>query len=304
MELPLPLHGGHDHVADAEAIGWSFPIVVVLALTVGALGYMLLWVVMRRRGQSVPIARAISFGCGLLAVGLALFSPIDPVGEQRSLSVHMFQHELLLMVAPLLIICGFEQALTLPISRVVFRPALRSRAGRGVLRVLAGPWIVASLWSAMVLGWHIPAVYDLALRNPVVHITEHAALLTVGLLFWAVISGRLPSIHRTTVKERVTLLGIAMAIGGGLGAVLLWSPALVYQRYASGTPLFGLSPLADQQLAGIAMMAIDMPLLMGAMLLAVGRWARMSSMRYRLEESASQTAPVSANRPERLASDG
>ncbi|MEP6560001.1 MAG: cytochrome c oxidase assembly protein [Nakamurella sp.] len=262
---------------EEEAIGWSFPPSVVIGLAVAAVVYVFLWISMRQRGQSAPIFRAVSFFAGLVVLGVALCSPIDPFGEEQSFSVHMLQHELLLMVAPLLLVCGFQQSLTLPISRAVFNPAVKTRVGRGVLRVVGDPWIVMVLWSAMVLGWHIPMFYEAALDNPIVHVFEHVSLLTVGLLFWACVGGRLPSVHRTTTWERVTMLGVAMAVSGALGAILIWSPTLIYPRYGDGAPMFGLSPLSDQALAGAIMMAIDMPLLMGALLLVLGRWAKRAA---------------------------
>jgi cytochrome c oxidase assembly factor CtaG len=68
-----------------------------------------------------------------------------------------------------------------------------------------------------------------------------------------------------------------MAASGVLAAVLLWSPELLYSSYAEARPWFGLTPLQDQRFAGVLMMAIDMPLLLGAALFVTARWARQVS---------------------------
>jgi putative membrane protein len=270
----LMAHGDDLHGEHVERLGWTFQLGPLAGLCVATVGYLLLVAAAARRGRSVRPARVMAFLSGLAVVAVALFSPLDPYGEERSPAAHMLQHELLLIVAPLLLVAGLDQRVTLPVSRWVFGPAVRSRPWRGVLGVLGHPIVVTTAWCAMVIGWHVPALYDLALDNDLVHIVEHASLLTVGVGFWVVVIGRLPSVHRITTTERVGALGCAMAASGALGAVLAWAPGLLYPGYAGAQPWFGLTPLQDQRLAAALMMAIDMPLLLGAALGVAARWAR------------------------------
>ncbi|MDX6327039.1 MAG: putative rane protein [Nocardioidaceae bacterium] len=265
------------HGDEAESIGWAVQTGPLVGLLIAAAAYALLVAAAARRGQPVPLARTVSFYGGLAVVGLALFSPLDPFGESQSVSAHMLQHELLLMVAPLLLVAGVDQRVTVPVTRRVLGPALRTRAWRVGLAVVGHPVVVTVAWCAMVLGWHVPVFYDLALDNDTVHIVEHSCLLTVGLGFWAVVIGRLPSVHRTTAGQRVGALGVAMAASGALGAILLWAPRLLYPEYAEGQPWFGLTALHDQRFAGALMMAVDMPLLLGAAVFATARWARQEA---------------------------
>jgi putative membrane protein len=261
----------------SEPIGWTVQLGPLTGLVLAGAAYALLVLAVGRRGQRVSRVRVVAFCAGLATVAVALFSPLDPYGEEHSFAAHMVQHELLLMVAPLLLIAGLDQRITVPLTRRIFRPALRNGPWRTVLAIVGNPFVVTAAWCAMVLGWHLPALYDLALDNDTVHIVEHASLLSVGVAFWVVVVGRLPSVHRTTTAQRVGAIGCAMAASGILAAVLLWSPQLVYSGYAEAHPWFGLTSLQDQRFAAVLMMAIDMPLLLGAALFVTARWARQVS---------------------------
>lgn len=271
----LPAHGGHVH---AGSYGWTVEPMPLIGLLVATIGYAVLVILARRRRQPVSVARMLLFTSGLAVVAVALFSPIDPYGEAQSPAVHMIQHEMLLMIAPLLLACGLEQRLVMPVSRRVLRPlrstAAPARLWRGFLATIGNPWFAAGAWSVITLGWHLPTMYNLSLANRAVHNMEHLSLVAVGMLFWVVLVGRLPSVHHATIGERIGALGVAMAVGGVVGAALIWWPTMLYSGYLDARPWFGLSPWDDQRLAGVIMMVVDMPLLLGAMLVLAGRWAR------------------------------
>jgi cytochrome c oxidase assembly factor CtaG len=303
----LLAHGDQTAGGPTEPLGWAVQPGPLVGLLMAGVAYLLLVLAAARRGRQVPAGRVLAFASGLVVVALALFSPLDPYGEARSPAAHMLQHELLLMVAPLLLVVGVDQRVTLPLSRWVFGPAVRSGPWRALLAVLGHPFVVTAAWCAMVIGWHVPFVYDLALDNDRVHIAEHACLLTVGLGFWVMAVGRLPSVHRTTTGQRLGALAGAMGASGALAAVLAWSPGLLYPSYAEARPWFGLTPVQDQRLAAAVMMAVDMPLLLGAALLVAARWARQQD---RLGAGRSRRFPLVpggvAERPEigALSADG
>lgn len=271
----LPTHSGHEHEG---GYGWVVQPLPLIGLVVLALGYAALAVAARRRGQPAATGRMILFTAGLATIAVSLFSPMDAYGEEQSPAVHMIQHEMLLMVGPLLLAAGLEQRLVVPVSRLVLRPIrsrkVAARLWRGCLDTVGNPWFAVAAWSVVTLGWHLPVMYNLSLANRTVHNIEHLSLMSVGMLFWVVLVGRLPSVHHTTTRERIGALGIAMAVGGLVGAALIWWPTLLYSGYLDARPWFGLSPWDDQRLAGVIMMVVDMPLLLGAMLVIAGRWAR------------------------------
>lgn len=260
-----PLHGDEVHGAP---IGWEVAPVPLTGLLVGLALYALLVAAAARRGTPVPRGRVVAFAAGLAVVAVALFSPLDPVGEQESAAVHMVQHELLLMVAPLLLVAGLHQRVMLPVTRIVMR-GLAVDGWRRLLAFISSPWAAAAAWAAVTIGWHLPAAYGLSLAHPGVHVLEHLSLLLAGCWFWSAVVGRLPAVHHATSTERAGALGVAMAAGGLVGAVLIWWPTLLYPGYADSHGWFGIGPLADQRAAGLLMMAIDMPLLLGALLVGV-----------------------------------
>lgn len=289
----LPAHSGHEH---AESYGWVIEPLPLIGLVVMALAYTALAVAAYRRGQPVATGRILLFSAGLATIAVALFSPIDPYGEEQSPAVHMIQHELLFMIAPLLLATGLEQRLVMPVSRLALRPIRSQRTGarlwKGFLTTIGNPWFAVALWSVVALGWHLPVMYNLSLANRPVHNVEHLSLMGAGTLFWVVIIGRLPSVHHTTTRQRIGSLAAAMAVGGIVGAAFIWWPTLLYSGYLDSRPWFGLSPWDDQRLAGLIMMVIDMPLILGAMLVIAGRWARREVRLPDLADTDGTTDPV------------
>lgn len=252
--------GTHLHGTDAGVLS-SVPL---LALLVAGYAYAAVLAGQPPRNRT-PTPRAVAWYGGLGVVAVALFSPL---AGSHALSAHMLQHELLLTIAPLLLVAGLDERIT----RTVVAPALRTGAGRGVLALLGSPVFATALWVAVVLGWHLPAVYGATLDDGRLHLARHASLVAAGVVFWTVVVGRSPSVR--TLQQRIAALGVAMAASGVLGAVLIWSSAVLYPR-AGGEAWFG--PLGDQRLAGAVMMALDMPVLLGALGWVVAQWARRQS---------------------------
>jgi putative membrane protein len=267
--------GGHQHAADTWAS--AFALVPVLALLVSGYAYAAALAGQPPRPRSVgrtPASRVVAWYAGLGVVAVAMFSPI---AGNHAASAHMLQHELLLTVAPVLLVAGLDRRITLPVVRTIVAPALRTGAGRRWLAVLSSPVLATALWVAVALGWHLPPAYDAALGDARLHVVQQVSLVGAGIVFWIVVTGRLPSVRRATVGPRIAALGAAMAASGVLGAVLIWSNTVVHSGYAGAEPWFGLSPLQDQRLAGALMMVLDMPVLLGALGWVVARWARWQS---------------------------
>src|SRR5207237_2729207 len=124
----------------------------------------------------VPRPRFAAFATGLLTIFLALESPIHTIGEERVFSVHMLQHLLLGDVAALLLVLGLDGRLLRPLLRV----GLVHR-----LRVLAHPLVALPLWAVNFVVWHLPVLFDAALRNDAIHALQHTLFVTFGMLLWA-----------------------------------------------------------------------------------------------------------------------
>jgi cytochrome c oxidase assembly factor CtaG len=256
----------------AEALSWTFVPNVAAGLCVSALAYGALVARRWRVRHRVARRRLIAWFGGLAVIAIAVMSPLDALADDRSFGVHMVQHELLLTVGPLLLLLGLDAQLLAPMTRLVIRPALRHRLTTRVLRTLTSPSLALGLWSASVLAWSTPAMVALASRNDTVHNAEHAQLLTVGLLFWAVILAPFPSLHRPNVAHKLAYLAIVCLVGGLVATVLAFDPATLYPvPYAAGRPWLGLSALGEQHLAAAVMMAVDMPAALAAAVWVVSR---------------------------------
>lgn len=224
---------------------------------VGALYWLGLRRLPRRRHDAELRWRALAFYCGLLAVVAALDTPIAAY-DDRLFSVHMTQHVLLMTVAAPLIVLGRPwlpvwQPLPLGIRRPVAKQVARGRWARPLRRAagfLARPlptWVLAS--TVMIL-WHVPALYDSTVRNGSVHDLEHALFFVTSLMLWAQLIDSPPFRSRLDYAQRAAYATAALAVGWVLAIVLALAPSPLYGAYADlPTRPGGLSALGDQQLA-------------------------------------------------------
>lgn len=224
--------------------------------------------------------RTASFIAGLLTILVAVDSPIDELAD-KLLWVHMIQHILLLLVAPLLLVLarpwnrmwhGFPLDLRRRLSRWAWRGrgSAPLRAGAGILAGAVASWVV---FNAVFLGWHLSALYDLTLRSPPAHALEHAMFFGVGILFWSRVIDSSPWRSRLTTAARAAYLGLAMVAGWVLAVVLATAPNPIYAPYAAeATRPGGITALADQQLAAGMMWVPGSIPLAAALLVIAYRW--------------------------------
>jgi putative membrane protein len=186
------------------------------------------------------------FALGFLAIFLALTSPLDAAAH-RLLSVHMLQHIALSTIGPPLVLLG--------LSAAQLRPIFRSRLGPP-LQTLTNPVVAGTLFVVNMWLWHIPPIYEAALNHLGVHIVMHVAFMASGLLFWWPVVRPLPEQVHASEGARLLYLfvtGFPMAL---LALLLLSSGSVVYDFYATAPRQWGISPIADQQVAGMIMGAL------------------------------------------------
>ena len=278
-------------VLAAEALSWTFVPNVAGGLAASALAYAALVARRRRVRHRIAWRRLAAWFGGLAVIAIAVMSPLDSLADERSFAAHMVQHELLLTVAPLLLLMGLDAQLLVPLTRLVIRPALRHSVTRRALRAVTAPSLALGVWSITVLAWSIPAMVALAYRNDTIHNAEHLQLLLVGLLFWAVILAPFPSLHRPNTARKLTYLAIVCAVGAVVAAVLAFDPTILYRvPYAARRPWLGLSALTEQRLAAAIMMAIDMPAALAAAVWVVSRAHTTSTLTADRDRDQPQTA--------------
>lgn len=224
---------------------WSLAPTLTVALALVAALYLLAAV--RVRGSPW---RACSFAAGLACVATALLSGIDGNAE-RFLSVHMYQHMLLLVGAPVFFVLAAPLRLALAALPPCGRRALAQVLHGRVTRALSRPPVGLATFAAVVLGTHLSGFYELALREPPLHELEHAAYLFAGLVLLAPLIAADPLPRPPAALARFGWLMAAMVATSVPGALLSFSRSLRYPSYAAFSSPH--AALADQQLAGAVM---------------------------------------------------
>ena len=226
-----------------DPYAWTLNLEAAVLVPALAVGYVL---VVRRYG--VPRSRIACFTAGLALILAVFATPLHPIALHYLLSVHLLQNVVLAEWAPALCVLGLPSNLPVP-------------------RFLTHPFVALPLWAGTYFVWHIPAVYDAALRRPetLLHL-EHLSYFVTGLLFWWPVLHDEP--HRLTAGARAIYLFAAFVVASPLGLLLALIPNAVYHFYLHAPErLWGLSPLTDQQIGGAAM-ALEQ----AAVLFAVGTW--------------------------------
>jgi putative membrane protein len=232
---------------------WSFDPLVWIPLLLAHILYV--WGVLRawaRAGVNriIHLWRAICFMAGELVLVSALISPLDPLGETL-LAAHMAQHILLAAVAPPLLALGHPVLAWTWAFPQHWRRLGATAPIRFLVRtidVLARP-VTATVISAFVLWlWHAPALFEAALEVEWIHTLEHAGFFFSSLLLWQAAFAR-----GTSAIAAAGVVLVTFMTGGMLGGLLLLAPVPLYDWYGDLALLWGLTPLQDQQLAGLAM---------------------------------------------------
>jgi putative membrane protein len=270
-------NSGHPH------LHWfADPLVLVpLALFAGIYVWRFAQARDEEGGRGAGPLQALAFGAGMLAIVVALVSPIDGLGEQYLFSAHMVQHVLLGDIAPLLILLG--------LSRVILRPATRRLTSvERRLGPLASPATGLIAWLVLMYVWHIPALYDAAVEHPLVHLVEHLSFFAAGVALWWPLIQPIPMRRHLTGLQPVAYIGTAKAGLAALGIFLTWSTTAIYPYYEDTPRIWGLTPVEDQNVAGVIMMVEQSVTLAIVLVVLFMRMLRQSEIdqlrRERLEE--------------------
>lgn len=228
------------------------------------------------RGAPVGGWRITSFTTGVLLLTIVQIGPLDALGDQVLLA-HMAQHIIIGDICSLFVVLG--------ITGPMIAPLLRLRITRPI-RSLAHPVIALILWAANLYAWHLPVLYQLAIRHDLVHALEHACLLWFGVLLWAALLGPLPKPGWFNGWARLSYVIGVRTVGTVLGTVLIWVQTVLYPVYRASDASRRLNPLSDQNVAGGIMMVEQMILTAGLLAWLFFRWLRQEGERQDLLDLA------------------
>jgi putative membrane protein len=224
---------------------WTLDPLQLAPVLLAALAYAMRARTLRRRGTPMARYRIFLFALGIVLLLAAFASPIAAIGEEELFSFHMLQHVLIGDLAPLFILAGLSGPMLRPL--LAFRTVER-------LRVLANPVVALPIWAANLYLWHVPFLYEAAVRHSAVHALEHACFFTAGLIMWLPVLETLPAPEWFGTGPKLAYIACVRVVETVLGNIFVWSGTVFYGVYAHGDELWGISPLQDQGLAGAVMM--------------------------------------------------
>lgn len=238
---------------------WAWEPLILLPFLLLAALYAVGWRrLSRREGWPMPAWwKPWCFGVGLLALPVALLSPIG-VFSELFFFLHMTQHMLLMVFAAPLILLGSP---VLPILWALpdrLRDLAVTLFSRGspiawVFNMLTHPLVALPLYIVALAVWHIPVFYDAAQGRTLIHDLEHMVFLGTALLFWWPVINPMGGPRRMGYLATIPYLLPPMLVGNLIGAVLTFADHPLYDTYLKVPRLWGISVVQDQQLGGLIM---------------------------------------------------
>ena len=278
---------------------WTLEPTVIAGLAIAALLYARGVSYSRRHGQATRLhwRHIFAFYGGLLIIFIALESALDDYAEQL-LWAHMIQHELLMMVAPVLLLLGMP---TLPLWRAIPLAARRSslqwvmrkrgarRAAHLIGRAFSAPAVCFGIFIVTIYVWHLPALYNAALENIAIHAFQHLCFIWAGLFFWSQVLPWRPGRPRLSYPRRAAYLIVGGLASNILDTVFMFSTGVIYSYYATLPREPGaVTVLEDQHIAG-AIMSVSGTIIITCMVMVmIGLWLQATE---RLDEASVRSRP-------------
>jgi cytochrome c oxidase assembly factor CtaG len=218
-----------------EPYAWEWNAEALVLVPALAVAYL---AALRRFPASRP--RRAAFVAGELLILAVFATPVQSLALRYLLTMHLLQNVVLAEWAPALLVAGLAPSLAARLTR----PA--------AARFLTSPFVALPVWLAVYFAWHLPWPYDAALRHPgsLLHV-EHVSYLLAGCLVWWPVLQDTPRVLSSAAKA--VYLFVAFVLASPLGLLLALLPRPIYDFYERAPRVWGLSPLADQQLAGLSM---------------------------------------------------
>ncbi len=256
---------------------WEWRLEIIFILGLLATIYTAGWFNVRRRrhGHSrlANYWRLSAYWIGMLALATSIMSPIDVLGGQLFF-MHMIQHLVTMMIAAPLIwlgnpfpigLWGLPRGPRLATANLFMADSWFRRT----LVFLTKPGVIWLLYLTIYLGWHEPALYNLALRRDWVHDLQHITFFVGAMLYWWHVIGAGPVLHaHFPVWARIVYLVAMVPPNMIAGIIIATSTESLYAYYETVPRIWGFTVLQDQMLAGAIMwIPGSMMLLLAALIL-------------------------------------
>lgn len=227
------------------------------------------YIVAVRRANGGGMKERLAFALGALGLWIATDWPVGALGAGYLASVHTVQFLLFTLVVPPLLLLGMPRA------------ALRRLLGwlplGPILRSLTHPLLALSLYAVVLVGTHIPEVVDAFKRSQLGSFTFDMAWLGSGLVLWWPVVQRLPEVRPLAYPLRMGYLAVVAILMIAPSAFLTFAEYPLYGLYELAPRVAGISPVVDQQVAGLLMNVVGGVIIIGAMSLLFYRWQHLEA---------------------------
>ena len=216
-------------------------------------------------GLEAPRRRVAAFAVALAVLGLALNGPLHNLSHGYLFSAHMVQHLALTLVFPPLLLYGTPAS--------VVRPLLGPHGVASFARWATRPLAAGLVFSVPITLWHFPQFYEAALEHHALHIVQHLVFIATAVIMWWPILSPVPELPRASYPTQLLylfVLGLPMTLAG---AMITLADGVLYPFYAAAPRVWGLTPLADQQLGGLLMWVVGTIYLWVAATVVWFRWS-------------------------------
>lgn len=285
---------------------WQFAPVVTIGLIVVAVGYLTLaWRVRREHPvRPWPWARTLLFLSGLGVIAIATQSSIGAYDDVL-FWIHMWQHLLLLMVAPPLLVLGQPVTLILHATHNPTHTFVKRIVRSRLANVVTFPLVGVVLYIVTVVGTHLTGFMNVVLTHPVAHDMEHGLYLLAGYLYFLPLIGREPIKWKLSFPTKLFLLVLAMPVDTLTGVVLSetthelfpayagrrsWGPSLVGDLHAGGAVMW----IGGDAIMMVMVVALFVGVVTGRTELDAGKWLE-SARASRFDELSGVAAPPDTN---------
>jgi putative membrane protein len=250
----LSAHGAEEHSLTAPGAFSVFDLAVMAVLASMGVLYVAGSVRLTKRGVAPRRVERVAFACGWLALVAAVLPPFDSLGVEL-FSMHMAQHELMMLVGAPLIVAARPMPVWLwgvpDRRRPLVASVLQSRGASGGWRWVTTPLVAWGLHGVTIWIWHIPSLYDMAVENEAIHAVQHLMFVaTAAFFWWGLVYGRY---GRAGYGAAVFYVFTTVVHTGLLGAMLTLAGVPLFPVYLAPAAARGIDPLVDQQLAGLVM---------------------------------------------------